>query len=116
MRHTGIDGYGTSDPENVPARFDGDGRDSFMKSMYSNYATMLRDKDGKNTGKLVMLKASAHAASEEVLKTHKKLEGEALTTYMNTYFEKTWNHYDVNQMGYVSVDTMPMFMRFLASD
>ena len=35
---------------------------------------------------------------------------------METYFPRTWAHYDVNKTGVIGVETIPMFMRFLASD
>ena len=56
------------------------------------------------------------AASREVLHTHKGLEGKMLDDYLRTYFEKAWNHFDVNRTGMVEVIKMPQFMRFLASD
>ena len=45
-----------------------------------------------------------------------KLEGHKAKEYMDTYFDKTWSHFDVNQTGMVEVERMPGFMRFLCSD
>ena len=39
-----------------------------------------------------------------------------LDAYMKTYFQKAWDHFDVNQTGSIEVIKMPQFMRFLASD
>jgi hypothetical protein len=63
-----------------------------------------------------MNKGAAYAASEEVLNTHKGLSGGELQTYLDSYFEKAWGHFDVNRVGEVEVSKMPQFMRFLASD
>ena len=63
-----------------------------------------------------MNKAGAAAASQEVLTTHKGLTGAALKAYMDTYFDKAWGHFDVNQTGTIEVIKMPQFMRFLCSD
>ena len=92
-----------------------------MRSMYRSYSTELIEEDKKTgektkTGKFVVTRSSAYQAGLEVLGTHKGLKGAELTKYMETYFERTWNHYDVMQRGWVDVEVMPMMMRFLASD
>ena len=89
--------------------------------MYRSYSTELIEEDKKTgektkTGKFVVTRSSAYQAGLEVLGTHKGLKGAELTKYMETYFERTWNHYDVMQRGWVDVEVMPMMMRFLASD
>jgi len=63
-----------------------------------------------------MSKKDMTRAAKEVLGTHKGLKGEALDTYMDTYFERCWNNFDVNGEGAIEVIKSPMFMRFLASD
>ena len=107
-------------------RFSQDGDDIFMRSMIEQYAleekTKVVEKDdgtktgGEPTGKFWMNKATANAASSEVLGTHKGLHGAALQTYLDTYYEKAWRHFDVNQSGSIEVIKMPQLMRFLCSD
>ena len=63
-----------------------------------------------------MNEATARAAAAEVLTTHKGLKGDALAKYLDTYFPRTFAHFDVNRSGFIEVIKMPMFMRFLASD
>ena len=63
-----------------------------------------------------MTPKTAKWASEEVLKTHKGLSGQMLEDYINTYFQRTWDNFDVNKEGKIEVIKMPQFMRFLASD
>ena len=46
-------------------------------------------------------------AAEEVLTTHKGLKGKELSAYLDTYFEKAWGHFDVNQTGEIEVIKMP---------
>ena len=81
------------------------------------------DDDGKKVagtckpnGKFWVNEKGAQAASKEVLATHKGLTGDALKSYMDTYFAKAWGHFDVNKVGVLEVSKMPQFMRFLASD
>ena len=107
----------------IPARFQTDDDDIFMRSMYMKYAieektpqTSETDLGGLPTGKFWLDKAGARAAAAEVLATHKGLTGEALSSYLNTYFDKAWNHFDVNQIGRFEVSKASQFMRFLASD
>lgn len=110
----------------VTPHFATDGDDIFMRSMITKYAVEERtDSDilpdgmkvgGEATGKFWMTQATTLAAAKEVLNTHKGLSGDALNAYVDTYFKKAWDHFDVNQVGQVEVIKMPQFMRFLASD
>ena len=97
-------------------RFSADTDDIFMRSMIENYALEQKTKKGDPSGKFWMNEATARAAASEVLSTHTDLKGEALQTYLDTYFAKAWSHFDVNRTGFVEVIKMPQFMRFLASD
>ena len=106
----------------IPERFLSDEDDIFMRSMYQNYAleektpTTETDPGGEPTGKFWLNRMAAFAAAKEVLATHKGLTGAALDKYLATYFDKAWNHFDVNQTGRFEVIKAPQFMRFLASD
>ena len=110
-----------------PTHFTAGTDDIFMRSMVNAYALEGKecdeDDEGKevaNTckpnGKFWMNEKGARAAAKEVLATHKGLTGDALKSYMDTYFAKAWGHFDVNRVGVVEVIKMPQLMRFLASD
>lgn len=100
----------------VPARFTSGGDDSFMKSMIEQYALEGKNKDGSPNGNFQMNESATRAAASEVLETHKKLTGKEKDEYLKTYFQRTWEHFDVNKTGMVEVLAMPSFMRFFASD
>jgi hypothetical protein len=100
----------------TPARFAGDGDDIFMRSMIEQYALEQKNKDGTPSGLFWMDEAATRAAAREVLETNCRLAGKARDNWLNTYFEKAWNHFDVNRTGKVEVIKMPQFMRFLCSD
>ena len=109
------------DDKNTPDRFKQNNDDIFMRSMYRSYASDIEEVDKKTgekvkTGQQGVTRSSAYQSGLEVLGTHKGLKGGDLTTYMSTYFERAWDHYDVMQKGWISVEMMPMLMRFLASD
>ena len=87
-----------------------------MRSMLTNYALEGKNKDGTPNGNFVMDEPGTKAAAKEVLATHKGLSGAQLSTYMQTYFDKSFKHFDVTGSGKVEVYKMPQLMRFLASD
>ena len=107
-------------------RFEADTDDIFMRSMIEQYALEEKTKvvehddgtksGGEPSGKFWMDKAGTRAAAAEVLGTHKGLSGDALAAYLDTYFEKAWGHFDVNQTGTIEVIKSPQLMRFLCSD
>ena len=97
----------------VPAAYEDDG---FMSSMIMNYAMEGKTKKGDPNGVFMMNESTTKAAANEVLGTHKKLAGADLADYMKQYYGRTWAHFDVNHSGMVDVQSMPQFMRFLASD
>ena len=110
----------------VTSHFSADNDDIFMRSMISKYAVEERTDSetlddgtkigGEPTGKFWMTKSTTLAAAKEVLNTHKGLSGPALASYLDTYFDKAWAHFDVNKGGDIEVIKMPQFMRFLCSD
>jgi hypothetical protein len=100
----------------IPAYFSGDGDDIFMRSMVKTYALEGKNKDGSPNGNFMMDEAVTRAAASEVLETHKGLTGDAKKKYLDTYFPRTFAHFDVTKDGKLDVVKMPMFMRFLASD
>jgi len=110
----------------VTPHFSGDSDDIFMRSMIKSYAhekrTAIEELDdgtkigGEPTGSFWMSRKDMERASKEVLSTHKGLSGDKLASYMETYFPRTWDNFDVNGSGAVEVVKAPQFMRFLASD
>ena len=100
----------------IPAHFSGDSDDLFMRSMCKTYALEGKNKDGSPNGNFVMDEATTRAAASEVLGTHKGLSGDAKKKYLDTYFPRTFAHFDVTKGGKIEVSKMPQFMRFLASD
>ena len=103
----------------IPPRFSADSDDLFMRSMLKTYAIEgAKDKEdgGGPNGVFFMPKAVARSAAVEVLGTHKGLTGANAEAYLNTYWNKAWGHFDVNQTGSIAVYRMAELMRFLCSD
>merc|ERR1712167_19099 len=55
----------------IPSRFEGDGDDIFMRSVFTNYALEGKDDDGNPTGVFTLDETQAKALVTEVLCTHK---------------------------------------------
>ena len=100
----------------LPVQFADTSDDLFMRSMIMNYAREGKNEDGSPNGVFTMTEAQTRGAAAEVLGTHKKMDAGATKEYLNTYFPRTWAHFDVNKAGFVGVEVMPQFVRFLASD
>ena len=99
-----------------PEGFDEDSQNQFMHHILAEYALEQKDSNGKPSGQFLMNKKWTQVAAREVLQKHKKLEGEALDKYMNQFFGRTWEHFDVNEAEVLDASDMPAFMKYLCSD
>merc|ERR1712166_1129627 len=88
----------------------------YERSMIMNYAREGKNADGSPNGLFTMTEAQTRGASAEVLGTHKKMSAAEVKEFLNTYFPRTWAHFDVNKTGAVGVEVLPQFVRFLSSD
>ena len=100
----------------APSYFSDEGDDLFMKSMIMQYAQEGKNKDGTPAHHFFMSEALTKSAASEVLENNAGIKAGEKDAYMTTYFPRTWAHFDVNHTGRVAVETMPQFMRFLASN
>ena len=110
----------------ITPNFSADTDDQFMRSMIKTYAfekrTPIEELDdgsqigGEPTGSFWLSKKDAFRAAKEVLATHKGLKAGDLADYLDTYFDRAWENFDVNGDGEIEVIKAPQFMRFLASD
>ena len=106
--------------------FSTDTDDLFMRSMIQSYAheqrTAIEELDdgtrigGEPTGSFWMSRSDMMRAAKEVMRDHKGLSGGELSDYLDTYFDRAWDEFDVNGDGAIEVVKTPQFMRFLASD
>ena len=63
-----------------------------------------------------MDKKNTENAARTVVKVFKKLDGKELDSYIQQYFPRTWEHFDVNKEGKLDVLDMPAFMKYVCSD
>ena len=101
----------------ITPNFSSDSDDIFMRSMIKTYAheqrTAIEELDdgtkigGEPTGVFMMGKKDMFRAAKEVMGTHKGLKGGALNDYLDTYFDKAWENFDVNGDGFIEVIKSP---------
>ena len=113
----GTEGLGAYDRQ-VPAHFSGPGSgdDQFMNSMINNYAYENATLEGSPTGDFYMNYGAAKMGAYEVIKTHLGLQGQPAEDYLNKYFNKTFDHFDVNRTNKIEAARMSGFYRFLCSN
>ena len=92
-----------------------------MRSVIQDFATegeFPKDdpREGEPTGVFTLNEGQAKALGTAVLTTRKGLAGDELKDYLDAYWAKTWNHYDVNRTGSIPAAYAPMLARFLAND
>jgi len=87
-----------------------------MHHILFEYALEEKNGEGKPSGSFMMNKKWTQAASREVLTKHKKMDDATADKYMNQYFGRTWEHFDVNEANMLDALDMPAFMKYLCSD
>ena len=99
----------------MPNHFNGEGEfdDRFMHSMLTKWALEGKNKDGSPNGKFYMDQHGAYAVADEVLMNNMGMDAARRSEHIKTYFERSWNHFDVNREGKIEIGMMPQFMRFL---
>ena len=87
-----------------------------MYQIINNYALEQKTEKGEPSGVFKMDKANTMNAAKAVIKQVKKVDGKELDNYVNQYFPRTWEHFDVNKEGKLDVLDMPAFMKYVCSD
>ena len=100
----------------LPAHFEGEeGVDTFTAKMIKEFALEGQDEDtGKPNGHFTVSKANTQKAALEVLDTHCGLKGADADAHLAKYFDKVWEHFDVNNKGALEAVELNHFMRDLA--
>ena len=80
----------------IPEQFNEESPNKFMKNVIENFALEEKTDKGQPSGTFKMDKKQAINLSREVVQKFKKIEGKDLDEFMNQYFARTWEHFDVN--------------------
>ena len=100
----------------MPEQFNEDSDNKFMRKIIDEYALEQKTPKGQPSGVFKMDKKQTIAASKWIVGKVKKMEGKDLDTYMKQYFQRTWEHFDVNETGMLETLDMTAFMKYICSD
>ena len=100
----------------LPEQFNEESPNKFMKNVIENFALEEKTEKGQPSGTFKMDKKQSMALSKEVVGKQKKIQGKELDDYMNQYFGRTWEHFDVNNDQLIDATDMPGFEKYLLSD
>lgn len=81
-----------------------------MKSLISKYALEGKT-DGAPNGKFYLDKSAASAVANEVVGSHFNFTGPKKEKFLAGKFDQLWNHYDVNNAGFIDVQRGAPFLR-----
>ena len=110
-------GYSTEDPKIATMMDDytGADNDTFMKEILEDFATR-GEKTAGNPEGIQLTKWNGERATRKFVETALKIEGSVLDGWMNKYFEKAWNRYDVNKAGYLDGAMVATYLRSTLGD
>ena len=87
-----------------------------MRYVLTEYALEEKDTKGNPTGTFKLNKKMTTDLSREMITKVKDLHGDKVDEYMNQYFGRTWEHFDVNETGFLDKNDMTGFSKYLLSD
>ena len=100
----------------LPEQFNEESPNKFMKAVIENFALEEKSDKGQPSGTFMMDKKQAMALSKDVIGKSKKIQGKELDDYMNQYFARTWEHFNVNNDAVIDALDMPGFQKYMLSD
>ena len=100
----------------IPDQFSEESGNKFMTTIIKNFALEQKTADGKASGTFRMGKQQTQNASRMIVQKYKKMNGKDLDEYMTQYFQRTWEHFDVNNDEFLDVLDMTAFMKYILSD
>ena len=93
--------------------FNGADEDEIMDKVFSKYSQEGKDHNGVKNGIKILMKGTAPKTCGVTLEATYKLNGNQVTGYMKTNFEKAWEKFDINQDGFIKAEETHTFMRSL---
>ena len=100
----------------IPDQYGDETGNNFMRYVLTEYALEEKDSKGNPTGIFKLNKKETGNLSRDIIAKVKDLHGEKAEEYMNQYFGRTWEHFDVNETGFLDKTDMSGFSKYLLSD
>ena len=112
-----LSGFSTNDSKikTLMDDYTGEDNDEFMHEIIEDFGTK-EAKSPANQDGTVLTKWNGERATRKFVQVALKLNDAALDGWMNKYFEKAWNRYDVNKAGTIQADMVPTYLRSTLGD
>jgi hypothetical protein len=112
-----LSGFSTNDSKikTLMDDYTGEDNDEFMHEIIEDFGTK-EAKSPANPDGTVLTKWNGERATRKFVQVALKLNDAALDGWMNKYFEKAWNRYDVNKAGTIQADMVPTYLRSTLGD
>ena len=102
---------------NIPELYGEESPNKFMHIILTQFALEGKKEDGQPNQVFKMNQKETQRAGRMIVEKYKKIEDKKkLDEYMGQFFNRTWEHFDVNNDGMLDATDMPAFMKYLCSD
>ena len=99
-----------------PEQYDEETQEKFMRRVLNEYALEKKDEKGEPSGTFFMDMKNAKLLVKDLIKKVKGFDDAKTNTYVQQYFQRTWEHFDVNNDGLLDANDMTAFCKYFASD
>ena len=86
--------------------------DTFERNLIKKYATE-GVTNGKPNGHFFVTKDQVRQVSVEVVQTHLKKSGAENSKFLDKYFNRAWDHFDVNHEGTMDVQWVSTLLKYM---
>jgi hypothetical protein len=93
--------------------YNGADEDEIMDNVFSRYSKEGRTPSGHKTGQKLLMKDDAKLAAGTILEAAHKLKPAEVPGWLDTNFEKSWNHFDQNHEGWIRYEETHTFQRYM---
>jgi hypothetical protein len=101
---------------NIPEQYNEESPNRFMYLILTKFALEGKNADGTPNGIFKMDRKETKRAGKMIIEKYKHLDGAKNDEYLKQYFDRTWEHFDVNNDERLDALDMPAFMKYLCSD
>jgi hypothetical protein len=101
---------------NIPEQYNEESPNRFMYLILTKFALEGKNADGTPNGIFKMDRKETKRAGKMIVEKYKHLDGAKKDEYLKQYFDRTWEHFDVNDDERLDALDMPAFMKYLCSD
>ena len=86
--------------------------ESYLKGVFKRYFTHKKKKGGEK-GEKILAKDWAYKAGREIVQNWNKSNDDDTEKFLTAHFEPTWEHFDVNNDGFIDPKKSYIFARML---